>query len=92
MTKSVAAKLPPLGSQDENPDPIAQVKFFNPTGSWTWYAIEFDGVDIFFGLVHGFEKEFGTFSLSELQSVRGRFGLGIERDLYWTPCKVSEIH
>ncbi|WP_419523450.1 DUF2958 domain-containing protein [Alistipes putredinis] len=32
-------------------------------------------------------------SLNELQRVRTRpFGLGIERDMYFTPCKVSEIN
>jgi hypothetical protein len=49
----------------------------------TWYATEFDGEDLFFGLVDGLEKEFGYFSLSELESVDGPFGVGIERDLYF---------
>lgn len=35
---------------------------------------------LFFGLVHGFEKEWGNFSLNELKSVKGPLGLGIERD------------
>lgn len=61
---------------------ICVVKFFAPTSSWTWYATEFDGEDTFFGLVDGFELEWGSFSLSELKSVRGPFRLGIERDLY----------
>lgn len=59
------------------------VKFFTPTSSWTWYATEFDGEDMFFGLVDGFEKEFGYFSLSELESIDGPHGVGIERDLYF---------
>jgi len=29
--------------------------------------------------------EYGTISLSELQGLRLRFGLGIERDLHFTP-------
>ena len=47
----------------------ALVKFFTPDSSWTWYASEFNGDDIFFGFVIGFEPEFGYFSLSELESV-----------------------
>jgi len=58
-------------------------KFFTPTSNWTWYATEFDGDDLFFGLVDGHEKEIGYFSLSELEAVRGPLGLGIERDLYF---------
>ena len=66
-------------------DAIAQVKFFTPDSSWTWYASEFDGEDIFFGLVSGFEVEPGYFSLKEMQEVRGPMGLPIERDLYFEP-------
>jgi len=91
LTKEILKRLPALYSQENNPDPIVQVKFFDPCGSWTWYATEFDGKDIFFGMVDGFEKELGNFSLSELQAYKGRLGLGIERDLYFTPKPLSEI-
>jgi hypothetical protein len=48
--------------------------------------------DLFFGLVHGFEKEFGYFSVSELESAYGPYGVGIERDLYFgTHHTVREI-
>lgn len=94
LTKEILSKLPALGSQENNPDPIVVVKFFDPCGSWTWYMYEGspEGDDfILFGLVHGFEKEFGTVSLNELSAVRNRLGLGIERDLHWTPCPLSKI-
>ena len=85
MTQEIRDKFKAVGSQEKKElgEQIVIVKFFDPTGSWTWYATEFDGEDIFFGLVDGFELEWGTFSLSEMQSVKGRFGLGIERDLYF---------
>jgi hypothetical protein len=35
--------------------------------------------------------ELGYFSLQELAKVRGRFGLGIERDLYFDPVPLSEF-
>jgi hypothetical protein len=38
---------------------------------------------MFFGLVEGHEKELGYFNLSELQSVKGPFGLKIERDMHF---------
>ena len=90
MTKELKSKLPPLYSQESETDPVVYAKFFDPCGSWTWFATEFDGQDIFFGLVDGFERELGYFSLSELQSVRGKMGIGIERDLYFKPCRLSE--
>ena len=46
---------------------------------------------MFFGLVDGFEKELGYFSLAELEAVRGPLGLPIERDLYWKPKTLEEI-
>ena len=42
-------------------------------------------IDIrFFGLVDLQEKELGYFSFNELSEYRGRFGLGIERDMHFT--------
>ena len=64
-------------------DTKAKVKFFTPDSNWTWYATDFDGEDIFFGLVIGLEIELGYFSLAELESVRGPYGLPIERDLHF---------
>ena len=48
------------GSQDgKGAEATCIVKFFDPTGSWTWNATEFDGKDTFFGLVDGFELGVG---------------------------------
>ena len=95
LTKELRAKLPKLYSQEKNPDPKVVVKFFTPTSNWTWYCTEGqeDGDDFtFFGLVHGFEEELGYFSLSELQSVNGQLGLGVERDLHWdSETKLSQV-
>jgi len=85
-------KLPPLYSQEEKGlDAVAVVKFFTPDSNWTWYATEFDGEDLFFGLVDGFEKEIGYFRFSELKSVKGALGLPIERDMYFKPKSLKEL-
>jgi Protein of unknown function (DUF2958) len=92
LTQELRRTLPPLYAQDKlGGDAVVYVKYFTPDSDWTFYASEFDGKDTFFGLVDGFEKELGYFSLSELQSVRGPMGLPIERDLYWEPKKLKEI-
>ena len=94
MTKELEKQFPPLYSTDgkEPKDVRIVVKFFDPCGSWTWYGIEFDPVDrVFFGLVKGFEVELGYFSLDELQSFKGRMGLGIERDLYFGEHTLAEV-
>ena len=93
LTKELLKQFPKLNETDGTPLEEKKVitKFFTPDGSWTWYAVEFDGEDLFFGLVDGFEKEWGYFSLKELQSVRGKLGLPIERDLYFGQTKIKDI-
>jgi len=95
MTKELYEKIPKLGSTSEKKAEDIPIicKFFNPCGSWTWYACEGskEGDDfIFYGLVRGFENELGSFSLNELQSVKVQFGLGIERDLHFGKHMLSE--
>ncbi len=63
------------------------VKLFNPAGAATWLLTEIDPEDddVAWGLCDlgmGF-PEFGTVSLSELESFIGRAGLRIERDRYF---------
>ena len=85
-------KLPPLYSGEEQGlNALAQVKFFTPDSNWTWYASEFDGENLFFGLVIGFEMELGYFSLKEMQEVRGPLGLPIERDLHFDSKSLEEL-
>ena len=92
MTDEIRQKLPELYANEEiGLDAIAPVKYFTPDSNWTWYASEFDGKDIFFGLVSGFEVELGLFSLSELQSMSGPMRLPIERDLHYQPQTLREL-
>jgi hypothetical protein len=93
MNDEVRAALPALYTSENLSleDTMATVKYFTPWANWTWYAVEFDGEDTFFGLVNGFEMELGNFSLSELASVVGPMGMTIERDLYWEPRSLAEI-
>ena len=92
MTTEVEATLPPLYTNEDVADPKAMVKFFTPWSNWTWYATEYDPeTRTFFGLVQGIEEELGYFSLDELESVQGPFGLGIERDLHFEPTPLSEL-
>ena len=99
VTKEIESRLKkyPLYSQDsKGGDAVVVCKFFNPVGAFTWYVLEGEkiGKDYrFFGLVindYG-EREYGYFMLSELESVRLPFGLGIERDIDFEECKLSEI-
>lgn len=63
------------------------VKFFTPDAGCTWLISSMDDDDdTLFGLCDlglGF-PELGYVSLTELESVRGRFGLPVERDIHLT--------
>ena len=95
LTKELEKKLI-QEAKKENKDlyqAVAHVKFFDPTGSWTWYASEYDpDTKMFYGLVDGHEKEFGYFSFDELLQLRLPMGLKIEGDLYFESTLLSELY
>ena len=97
LTKEIKKTLPPLYSQDEVEDPICNLKFFLPDSSFTWYIVEGgkqdDGGWLFFSKVVSHlcpDGELGYVLLSQLEQVKGSMGLSVERDLYFTPKKISE--
>jgi hypothetical protein len=78
------------------PDFIPVVKLFTPDGTCTWLLTELDpdAPDIAFGLCDlgmGF-PELGSVTISEIESVRGRLGLRIERDLHFSPSKTLSAY
>jgi hypothetical protein len=104
LTEELKQQLPPLYSQENVKDPIVICKFFHPLSPMTWYAIEGSPVDedgyydtdkekvdfLFFGWVHSDFSEMGYFSLHEMEQISVG-GLGMERDLHFTPKKLSEM-
>lgn len=93
LNEDLKARLPPLYAQAEI-EPTVYAKFFMPGTQWTWYVTEgspHEGDFLFFGFVVGLESEFGYFLLSELESVRNRFGLGVERDLSFREGKLTDV-
>lgn len=92
LTKAIETKL--IKNFEANKDrgdlsfkPV--VKFFGGS-SCTWLISEYDKEnDLYFGLAdigHGC-AELGWISKTEIESARFQFGLGIERDQYWTADK-----
>ena len=107
LTKAIERRLPPLYSQENKVDPMVHAKFFAPDSGWTWFVTEGSEepnaplvgtvkkfrCDVrFFGFVISNEKEWGYFMLSGLMAYHSsRFGLGIERDMYFKPGRFSEV-
>lgn len=90
--ENVLSKYPLYSQDNKGENAVAICKFF--LQGFTWYVLEAqkNGNDYeFFGIVDGLEKEYGYFTLSELQSLRGRWGLGVERDMYFEPTEVRNL-
>ncbi len=87
LTKGILEQTSELLDDDgkDNHKRNVTAKFFDPTGSFTWYLTEIgEDKDLCFGLVTSqYEPngELGYFTISELESIQGPFGLGIERDV-----------
>jgi hypothetical protein len=92
LTDDLRQRLLANGAGDREMDHVPLVKFFDPCGMATWIISEMMPAeeeagepDILFGLCDlGLgTPELGYVSLTELEGIKGRLGLGIERDLYF---------
>ena len=94
MPDSIRKELPKLYSTEKEliGDKVAYARYFFPMGAYTAYLLEYDPKSrIGFGAVTmGYGWELGNMSLDEMEGVKVR-GLGIERDLYFSPKKLHEI-
>ena len=76
-------------------DKLIHLHFF--IGGCDWYAVEFDGRDLFWGFTilndDFVNAEWDYFSFNELKSIKA-YGVEIECDLYWKispACEVEKI-
>ena len=96
MTNELGKKIPAVGAHENDEDTdsvIAIAKLFSPYSGWRWYITEWNAeTGLCFGLVEGFETEWGYFDLTELAETTVFGGVpAIERDLYWEPKTIGEI-
>ena len=95
--KVIEKQLPKLLETDNVrlDDVVVHVKFFNPVGLGAWYATEYDSATKeFFGYcsLNNQDWEWGSFYLDELQHIQLPCGFSIERDIFFTPKKFSELN
>lgn len=94
MTRELEKRFAKAGNQRSKGDPLVIAKFFNPAGSGSWYATEYDSKSkMFFGYVSIYSdwNEWGFFSLKELEDFESPYGTGIERDSEFEECPSSKI-
>ena len=94
MTKEIEKKARAQYPKGSDFKQMVVGKFFDPTSQWTWYLMNQDpeDPDYLWSIVKGLEVEVGSFSLNELSTVKTKFGLGIERDMYFEPQPAQEIY
>ena len=93
ITKEIQRKLEANAKLPSQGDLQPVVKLFTPDAQATWIFTCIEG-DLLFGLCDlgmGF-PELGYASLAEIESLRGKLGLPVERDLYFTPDKTLQAY
>lgn len=88
------AELAKVGQGFADHPPV--VKLFTPDAQCTWLLSEIDPKepDIAFGLCDlgiGF-PELGSVRISELEGIRGKLGLPVERDRFFQPCRTLSVY
>jgi hypothetical protein len=91
IPKEISITIPALYETEEQKDPTVYVKLF--LDGWTWHITEMSRDDICFGYVISpfCSGELGYFSLAELLELKGSLGIGVERDLSFSPAPLSKI-
>lgn len=105
ITKTLEQRFKEVGEQYANENPIVIAKFFDPVGSATWYATEYDvETNICYGYVTGLAyDEWGSFSITELEALQRplRLQMGnkildggsvnIERDIHFKETRFNDL-
>ena len=94
LTDELKGCLPAIGSDPDTPMAKTRVhlRYFDPSSSWEWYVLEYDGDQTFFGLaLTNHLAVAGQFTLEELQSITGPGGDGVSRDPAFESVTVEEL-
>ncbi|MEM9773145.1 MAG: DUF2958 domain-containing protein [Chloroflexota bacterium] len=80
------------GTEDQKDyEKLVWVKLFTPRSNWTWWITEYNPhTQIAFGLVDGFEREWGYISIQEIDEMNAAF-CSVERDLHFNPITYGEL-
>ena len=95
MPEALKKRFAEVGEQLETENPLVVAKFFDPTGSATWYATTYYPItNTCYGYVTGLAvDEWGTFSIDELESLKLPFTLSTEsKDLHFKLSIERDLH
>lgn len=103
LTQAIKDRMPKLRADQNTPlaEKVIICKFFTPDANATWYILEGEPIgnddweffcyaDLGLGPTC---SEFGPVLLSQIEEIRGQFGLPVERDMAYDDChrKMGEV-
>lgn len=92
LTDEDRANLPDLYElEGKGLEAQALLKFVSPENDPIWYAVEFDGEDLFYGLIVDDKIELCYFSLQELETAEKVYGFPVDTDDEYVPQSLREI-
>src|SRR4051794_24514781 len=94
LPEELRGQVPKLYATKGDENPMVWVKFVAPGFQWAWYIIEVEEVDeliMFYGWIVGSAEKQGRFVRSDPPSFRGYYGLTVQRDSHFAPCRLSEV-
>jgi Protein of unknown function (DUF2958) len=89
-----ADRLPTIAEiAGRNLDTVAcPIKLFNPTARGSWFIAAYDAdTRTAWGVAEIVSREAGPIDMAEIVDFRGRFGLPIERELYYSAQTVAAL-
>ena len=97
LLQGITDSVPLLYATEETAiaDKMVYAKLFDPFSQWAWYVCEYDPKErLFFGYVVGQEREWGEFSLDELESLKMPDGTTprIELDVNFAPIIFKDLN
>ena len=79
--------IPMLYATEDIEEKMLLIKYLEPNTLWEWYLIEYDPQQkLAYGYVVGLEREFGYFSLEEMEAIPT-----IIRDEEFKPIKFKDL-
>lgn len=94
LPEELRARIPRLGANANEQEPMVWAKLFNPASGWRWYLIELEplaGDRMCFGYRVGWDEELTYFNLSDLDLHAAEVGVPNQHDPTFVPCGLSVV-
>jgi hypothetical protein len=98
IPQEILSTLPGYGATDQVPceEKVALVRLYSPYNGWSWYLVEMDPLTVdptgyCFGLVCGFETEWGPWTVQEMEETNRSIPGAVVYDTTFTPTMMENV-